>query len=103
MIEAGIPTAKSFLGVDILKSFLALAGTLGAFVLLTAGIVLCTKRLFGRVLAYYGAAVSIFSISFAVVIHLAGGHALLYGVGYPVVIALLLRRATPSDGAKGTM
>jgi hypothetical protein len=101
MIEAGIPTTNSFFGIDTLKWLLALAGTLGAFVLLTAGIVLCTKRLVGRTLAYHGAAVSIFSISFAAVIHLAGGHALLYGVGYPIVIVLLLRRATPSDGANG--
>ena len=88
MIEAGIPTAHSFFGIDTLKWFLALLGTLGAFVLLTAGIVLCTKRP-GRTLAYCGAAISILSISLAVVIRLAGGHALLYGVGYPIVIVLL--------------
>lgn len=98
MIEAGIPTTQSFFGIDILRWLLALLGTLGAFVLLTAGIVLCAKRLAGRTLAYCGAAVSILSISLAVVIRLAGGHALLYGVGYPIVIVLLLRRATPSDG-----
>ena len=74
---------------------MALLGTLGAFVLLTAGIALCTNRLAGRTLAYWGAAISIFSISSAVVIRLAGGHALLYGVGYPIVIVLLLRRSTP--------
>jgi hypothetical protein len=98
MIEAGIPTAQSFFDINTLKFFLALAGTIGAFVLLTAGIVLCTKRLAGRTLAYCGAAISIFSISFAAVIRLAGGHAPLYGVGYPIVIVLLLRGATPSDG-----
>jgi hypothetical protein len=99
MIEAGIPTAHSFVGINTAKWFLAWAGTLGAFVLLTAGIVLCVKRLAGRTLAYCGAALSIVSISFAVLIGLAGGHAFLYGVGYPIVMVLLLRRTTPSDGA----
>ena len=99
MIEAGIPTARSFFGLDTLKWILALLGTLGAFVLLTAGVVLCMKRVAGRTLAYCGAAISIFSISLAVLIGLAGGHALIYGVGYPIVIVLLLRRVIPLDGA----
>ena len=97
MIEAGIPTARSFYGIDTLKWFLAVLGTFGAFMLLTSGFVLYARQLAGRTLAYWGAAISILSISLATVIRLAGGHALLYGVGYPIVIVLLLRRLTPLD------
>ena len=95
-----VQTSRSSTRPDHQASCRNARATLGAFVLLTAGIMLCTKRLAGRTFAYLGAAISIFSISLAVVIRLAGGHALLYGVGYPIVIVLLLRRATPSDGLR---
>ena len=98
MIEAGIPTARSFFRIDALKWLLASLGTLGAFLLLAAGILLFAKRLAGCTVAYWGAGISVFSITFAFVIRLAGGHALLDGVGYPIVIVLLLGRLTPSDG-----
>ena len=102
MIEAGIPTARSFFRIDALKWLLASLGTLGAFVLLAAGILLFAKRLAGCTVAYWEAGISILSIIFAFIIRLAGGHALLYGVGYPIVIVHLLRGITASDGVSSS-
>src|SRR5262245_37231041 len=84
----------------MLRGSLALLGRLPPGALLTGGFRLFAQQLIGRTLAYCGATVLSFSISLAFLVRLAGGHALLYGVGYLIVIVLLLRRATPSDGVQ---
>jgi len=83
---------------DYLRLSLTLVGIFGALLLLLAGILLCAKLPFGRSVAYWAAGVSIPMHITAAFIHLVGAHALLYGVGYPIVIVTLLRRATPPSG-----
>ena len=69
----------------------------GAFCLLLAGVSLFMKREMGRRLALWGSAASIVAHMIGALIGLVGGHGVLYGVGFPVAIVLLLR-ATPSSG-----
>ena len=99
IIEAGLMAASTFFRVgDPIRSVLSLLGSLGALLLLIAGIVLCAKRTTGRTIAYWGATVSVAAHIIGALIGLMGGHAVLYGVGYPIVIVLLLKRAKPSSG-----
>lgn len=57
----------------------------------------------GRTFAYWGTGVSVPAHIVGALIGLMGGHAVLYGVGYPVVLVLLLSRATPSSGMPGSV
>jgi len=99
IMEAGLMAASTFFRLgDPIRTGLSLLGSLGALLLLIAGIVLCAKRTTGRTIAYWGAAVSVPAHIIGALIGLMGGHAVLYGVGYPIVIVLLLKRATPSSG-----
>ena len=82
---------------DQLRTFLGSLASLGAFLLLAAGMLLCARRRIGRRVAYWGAAASIVACTVGALIGLVGGHGVRYGVGYPIVIVLLLR-ATPSNG-----
>ena len=77
-------------------------GSLAALLLLTGGILLCSKRPVGRTIAYWGAAVSIPTHFFGALIGLMSGHAVLYGAAYPIVLVLLLSRATPPSNAANT-
>jgi hypothetical protein len=99
ILEAGLMSAGAEIRAgDTVRTVLSSLGSFGALLLLLAGIVLCAKRTKGRTIAYWGTAVSVPAHIFGAVIGLMGGHAVLYGVGYPIVIALLLKRATPSSG-----
>jgi uncharacterized membrane protein YhaH (DUF805 family) len=99
MIEAGAMAAGSFLQEgDQFRLVISVVSVLAAVLLLVAGILLCFKRVAGRNLAYAAAALSVPISLFAAAIGLMGSHALMYGVGYPIVIVLLLKRATPSNG-----
>jgi hypothetical protein len=82
---------------DTLRTLLGALGSIGAFCLLIAGVSLFIKRQMGRRLALWGSAVSIVAHLIGAVIGLVGGHGVLYGVGFPVAIVLLLR-AAPSSG-----
>jgi len=57
------------------------------------------KRPVGRDIALWGASASIVAHTLGAFIGLVGGHGVLYGVGFPVAIVLLLR-ATPSRGLR---
>lgn len=99
MIEAGAMAAGSFLQEgDQFRLVVSVVSVLAAVLLLAAGIFLCFKRTVGRTIAYAAAALSVPISIFAAAIGLMGSHALMYGVGYPIVIVLLLKRATPSSG-----
>jgi hypothetical protein len=99
MIDAGLQAVRPFFRQgDHLRTLLSLVGIFASLLLLLAGILLCAKLPVGRIFAYWAAAVSTPVCIFSAVIHLMGAHALLYGVGYPIVIVLLLHRATPSSG-----
>jgi hypothetical protein len=99
MIEEGVMAARSFAQEsDDFRLMVSAVSVFAAVLLLVAGILLCLKRITGRTIAYSAAAVSVPVSIFAAAIGLMGGHALMYGVGYPIVIVLLLRRATPSNG-----
>ena len=96
--EAGLMAAHAFFDEgDHLRTFLGSLASLGAFLLLGAGMLLCVRRRIRRRVAYWGAAASIVACTVGALIGLVGGHGVLYGVGYPIVIVLLLR-ATPSSG-----
>ncbi len=99
MIEAGIMAAGPFWQAgDYFRLSISAVSVLAAVLLLVAGVLLCMKRIAGRAVARLSASVSIPVCVFSAAIGLMGGHALLYGVGYPIVIVLLLNRATPSSG-----
>jgi hypothetical protein len=102
ILEAGFQAARAFFRTsDALFTVTSALGTLAAVVLLLAGILLCCKVEAGRKVVYAAAWLSIPVHVFGTAIHLMGGHAVLYGVAYPIVIVLLLRRATPSGGVPG--
>ena len=82
---------------DTLRTALGLLGNVGAFCLLIAGASLLMKRQVGSDIALWGAAVSIVAHTIGALVGLVGGHGVLYGVGFPVAIVLLLR-AIPSNG-----
>jgi hypothetical protein len=104
IIEAGIAAAGAFarrkvtsfrLGVSVLS-------VLAAVLLLIAGLMLCFKRVAGGTMAVVAASLSVPVSIFGATIGLMGGHALMYGAGYPIVIVLLLTCATPSNGLPTT-
>jgi hypothetical protein len=99
MIEAGVAAATSFLQEgDSFRLIVSTVSILSAVLLLVAGVLLCFKLVAGRTLAYVSASVSIPVTVFSAAIGLMGGHALMYGAGYPIVIVLLLNRSTPPSG-----
>ena len=103
MIEGGLMAASAFFREgDYFRLFVAALSTFGAVLLLIAGIMLCFKRIAGRTVTYVAAWISAPIAIFSTAIGLMGSHALMYGAGYPIVIVLLLRRATPSDGLPAT-
>jgi len=98
ILEASLMAASAFLEEgDTLRVLLGALGSVGAFCLLIAGASLFVKRLIGRQLALWGCAASIVAHLIGALIGLVGGHGVLYGVGFPIAIVLLLR-ATPSSG-----
>jgi hypothetical protein len=98
ILEASLMAASPFFEEgDTLRTVLGALGSVGAFCLLLAGVVLFMKRQMGRRLALWGSASSIVAHMIGALIGLVGGHGVLYGVGFPVAIVLLLR-ATPSSG-----
>ena len=104
MIEAGLMAAGPFWQAgDYFRLLISVVSVLAAILLLLAGVLLCRKRIAGRAVARLSASVSIPVCVFSAAIGLMGGHALLYGVGYPIVIVLLLNRATPSSGVSTTL
>jgi hypothetical protein len=99
MIEGGIMAARSFLQEgDSFRLAVSALSTIAAILLLVAGVLLCFKHIGGRTLAYVSASLSVPISVFSALIGLMGSHALMYGAGYPIVIVLLLKRATPSNG-----
>jgi len=99
MIEAGALAAGSFAQEgDYFRLVVSGLSIVAAVLLLIAGIVLCFKRAGGGTIAIVAASLSVPVSVFSAVIGLMGGHALMYGAGYPIVIVLLLKRATPSSG-----
>jgi hypothetical protein len=98
ILEASLMAASAFFEEgDALRTGLGLLGSLGAFGLLIAGVSLIMKRQAGGQLALWGSTASIVAHLVGALIGLVGGHGVLYGVGFPVAIVLLLR-ATPSGG-----
>jgi len=96
ILEASLMAASAFFEEgDMLRTVLGVLGSVGAFCLLIAGVSLFMKRQRGRQLALWGSAASIVAHMIGALIGLVGGHGVLYGVGFPVAIVLLLR-ATPS-------
>ena len=90
-------TGRSRERANTLRTALGALGSVGAGCLLTAGILLFMKRQIGRQFALWGSAASIVAHMIGALIGLVGGHGMLYGVGFPVAIVLLLR-ATPLSG-----
>jgi hypothetical protein len=80
---------------DALRTVLGSLGSVGAFCLFIAGVSLFMKRQGGRQLALFGCAASIVALVIGALIGLVGGHGVLYGVGFPVAIVLLLRASPP--------
>ena len=98
ILEASLMAASAFFEEgDTLRTGLGALGSVAAFCLLIAGVSLIMKRQLGRQLALWGSAASIVAHMIGALIGLVGGHGVLYGVGFPVAIVLLLR-ATPSSG-----
>src|SRR5262245_54061037 len=98
ILEASLMAASAFFEEgDALRTGLGLLGSLGACCLLLAGGSLIMKRQVGRQLALWGSTASVAAHLIGAFIGLVGGHGVLYGVGFPVAIVLLLR-ATPSSG-----
>lgn len=98
ILEAGLMAAFAFVKEgDPLRTVLSSLGGLGGFLLLVAGVLLFLKRHVGRRIALWGSAASIVAHVIGAFIGLVGGHGVLYGVGFPVAIVLLLR-VTPSSG-----
>jgi membrane-bound metal-dependent hydrolase YbcI (DUF457 family) len=99
ILEASLMAAYAFfMEGDNLRTFLGSLGSLGGTFLLVAGVLLFTKRQLGRRIAYWGSVASIVAHTLGALIGLVGGHGVLYGVGFPVAIVLLLR-ITPSRGS----
>jgi hypothetical protein len=84
---------------DTLRTMLSSLGSVGGLCLVISGIALSMKRQVGRDLALWGSSASIVAHTLGAFIGLVGGHGVLYGVGFPVVIVLFLR-ATPSCGLR---
>jgi len=61
------------------------------------GGLLCALRENALRIVYAGAIVSIVACGIGALIHLVGGHGILYGVADPVAILLLLRATPPAD------
>ena len=98
ILEAGLMAAYAFFKEgDNLRTFLSSLGSLGGAFLLAAGVFLFMNRQVGRRIAYWGSAASVAAHTVGALIGLVGGHGVLYGVGFPVAIVLLLR-TTPSRG-----
>ena len=98
ILEASLMAAFAFFEEgDTLRTVLGSLGSVGAFCLLIAGVSLFLKRQVGRQLALWGSAASIVAHLIGALIGMVGGHGVLYGVGFPIAIVLLLR-ATPSSG-----
>jgi len=98
ILEASLMAASAFFKEgDTLRTVLGALGSVAACCLLIAGVSLIMKRQLGRQLALWGSAASIVAHMIGALIGLVGGHGVLYGVGFPVAIVLLLR-ATPSNG-----
>lgn len=98
ILEAGVMAAFAFFEEgDTLRTMLSSLGSVGGFCLLISGAALFMKRQVGRDLALWGSSASIVAHTLGALVGLVGGHGVLYGVGFPVAIVLLLR-ATPSNG-----
>jgi hypothetical protein len=98
ILEASSMAAVAFFeGGDTLRTVLSSLGFAGALCLLVAGVALFMRRQAGRNLALWGAGGSIGAHTLGAFIGLVGGHGVLYGVGFPLAIVLLLR-AIPSSG-----
>jgi hypothetical protein len=98
ILEASLMAASAFFEEgDTLRTVLGSLGSVGGFCLLIAGVSLFIRRQVGRRLAWWGSAASIVAHMIGALIGLVGGHGVLYGVGFPVAIVLLLR-ATPPTG-----
>src|SRR5215470_13430421 len=98
ILEASSMAAFAFLKEgDTLRSVLSSLGGAGALCILVAGVALLMRRRVGRDLALWGSAASIGAHTMGAFIGLVGGHGVLYGIGFPLAIVLLLR-ATPSGG-----
>jgi hypothetical protein len=103
MIEAGIAAAGAFAQEsDHFRLVVSVLSIVAAVLLLVAGILMCFKRATGATLAIVAAGLSVPVSIFSATIGLMGGHALIYGAGYPIVIILLLTRGTPSNGLPTT-
>jgi hypothetical protein len=98
ILEASLMAAFAFFEEgDALRTVLGSLGSIAALCLLMAGVALIMKRQVGRQLAVWGSAASIVAHMIGALIGLVGGHGVLYGIGFPVAIVLLLR-AIPSSG-----
>jgi hypothetical protein len=96
ILEAALMAAYAFFKEgDNLRTFLGALGSFGGGFLFVAGVLLFTKRQVWRGLAYWGSAASIVAHTLGAFIGLVGGHGVLYGVGFPVAIVLLLRITPP--------
>jgi hypothetical protein len=94
ILEASLMAASAFFKEDdTLRTVLGALASVAAFCLLIAGVALIMKRQLGRQLALWGSAASIVAHMIGALIGLVGGHGVLYGVGFPVAIVLLLRAA----------
>ena len=90
--------ARAFLPLgDVWRASLSTAATVGAILLFASGSLLCAHRENGRRIAYSGAIVSIAACGIGALIHLVGGHGILYGVADPIAIILLLNATLPAD------
>ena len=95
ILEASLMAASAFFKEgDTLRTVLGALGSVAACCLLIAGVSLIMKRQLGRQLALWGSAASIVAHMIGALIGLVGGHGVLYGVGFPVAIVLLLRAAS---------
>jgi hypothetical protein len=98
LVEEGLRATLAFFQEgDTLRLFLSSIASAGGFLFLIGGALLFARRRTGRSVAYVGAAMSVVACTVGAVIGLVGGHGVLYGVGYPIAIVMLLR-ATPSNG-----
>jgi hypothetical protein len=96
-LEAGIAAARSSYGINWTAWSFSSLGTLASVLLLLAGVFLCSRRSVGQTIANCAMTLAIPVYVLGAALGLMGGHALLYGVGYPIVIVLLLRRSSTDD------
>jgi hypothetical protein len=95
MIDEGLQALRAFIQEgDYIRVAMGFVSLFAALLLLAGGILLCAKLRVGRSVAYWAAGISIPVSFFSAVIHLMGAHALMYGLGYPIVIVTLLHRLT---------